>query len=358
MEKRIFKYNKAFKLECGSTLPQLEICYHISKEFTNKKQLNENRPVIWITHALTANSDPSDWWSVLVGKDKFFNPDKYTIICANVLGSCYGTTGANSRNPNTNRPYMLDFPKITVRDVVNCHELLRNELNIEEIELLIGGSVGGFQALEWSIINPPIIKNLVLLATCAKTTPWASAINETQRMILYADQSFEQQEYSETEADEEKVTYNFHGGKKGLSAARALALLTYRSYQAYNISQQDNENKNTFEHKSQSYQRYQGEKLVTRFDPYSYLSMLNLHDSHNIGRDRDCIESALAKITAKTLCIGIESDNLFPPDEQQQIAQKIKNGTFTLIDSFYGHDGFLLEWQKIESAIKDKICKY
>ena len=127
MEKRFYRYNSPFELECGGIIEQLEICYHISKGY-DQAVGEGSKKVVWITHALTANSDPSDWWDVLVGEDKFFDPRKYTIICANILGSCYGSTSPCSINPKTGKPYLLEFPKTTVRDVAKCHNLLLEHL--------------------------------------------------------------------------------------------------------------------------------------------------------------------------------------------------------------------------------------
>ena len=162
MEKRFFKYNQEVVLESGETLPEIEICYHISKEYgkpvDSESVTASPKKVVWITHALTANSNPCEWWDTMVGEGKYFDPRKYTIVCANILGSCYGSTSPLSINPKTGKPYMLSFPKTTVRDIASCHELLRKELGIGEIDLLVGGSVGGFQALEWSIMNKEIIK--------------------------------------------------------------------------------------------------------------------------------------------------------------------------------------------------------
>lgn len=342
MERRIFKYNQKFLLESGESFPAIEICYHISKDHTPDK------PIIWITHALTANSDPTDWWEQLVGEGKYLCPRRNTIICANVLGSCYGTTGGNSINPKTGKPYKLSLPKITVRDIVQAHNLLREHLEIAQIDLLIGGSVGGFQAIEWSIISPNIIKNMVLIACNQKMSSWGCAFNESQRMALYADNTFEKQ--------------CKNGGEKGIAAARSIALISYRSYKGYNISQQD-DLECSFERKAHSYQQYQGEKLAKRFCPYSYLAMLNVTDSHNIARGRESIENALSKITANTLCIGIDSDILFPPQEMKEIAQKVKRGNYKEIKSQFGHDGFLLEYDQLKNILTEylkhtTICKY
>lgn len=343
MERRYFKYNQPFHLECGETLPEIEICYHISREYPAGTPTNP-KPVIWITHALTASSDPTDWWDVLVGEGKFFDPRRYTIVCANILGSCYGSTGGASLNPKTGKPYLLDFPKTTVRDIAACHELLLQELGIKQVDLLIGSSVGGFQAIEWSIIHPDRIKNLALMACNARITPWGNAFNESQRMALYADRTFTEQSYREH-------PFEILGGKAGLAAARSIALISYRSYSGYNLSQKETDDETLFNHRAQSYQQYQGEKLVKRFDAYSYLSMLNLTDSHNIGRRRGGVAEALKLITARVLCVGIDSDYLFPPAEQQYIARQVRKGKFKLIRSEFGHDGFLLEWKQIEKAL-------
>ena len=218
MEKRFFRYNAELILESGETLSGIEICYHISKEYGKEAQ---PKKVVWITHALTANSNPCEWWDTMVGEGKYLDPRKFTIVCANILGSCYGSTNPLSINPHSGKPYMLGFPKTTVRDIAACHELLRKELGIEEIELLVGGSVGGFQALEWSIMSSSRIKNMILLACGARVTPWLGAFNETMRMALHADPTFEAQEYDL--ADGKAVA---KGGKRGLAAARAIPAIS------------------------------------------------------------------------------------------------------------------------------------
>lgn len=366
MERRLFKYNKPFSLECGGTIENLEICYHISKEFCNAPQ--EGKKVIWITHALTANSDPCDWWDTLVGEGKFLDPRKYTIICANILGSCYGSTSPCSINPATGKPYLLDFPKTTVRDIAQCHNLLLEHLGIEKIDLLTGGSVGGFQALELSILYPDKVRNLVLLACNSRFTPWGSAFNESMRMALYADPTFGQQEYTIATEWEDFSTRRINGksnivkgekvvpvgGEAGLAAARSLALISYRSFEGYNTTQYESDDDCIFPQRAGSYQRYQGKKLVDRFDAYSYLSMLNLTDSHNVGRHRGGVENGLKMVKANTVCVGIDSDGLFPTAEQKFMAEHIPGARYREITSAFGHDGFLLEWKQIKEVIESE----
>ena len=241
----------------------------------------------------------------------------------------------------------ITFPKTTVRDIAQCHHLLLKHLGINYVDLIIGGSVGGCQAIEWSIMYPDTIKGMVLLACNHRFTPWGSAFNESQRMALFSDNTFSAQEYTITN---NKVVAL--GGKSGLAAARSIALISYRSYKGYNTTQYEKEQDCIFPQRAASYQQYQGKKLVDRFCPYSYLSLLNLTDSHNIGRGRDGVDNALGMIKANTLCIGIDSDNLFPPQEQKYMAEHIPGARFTEITSAFGHDGFLLEWQQIKDAIE------
>lgn len=351
MEKRYFKHKVEFVLESKEILKDITLCYHISKEWApdgEQSPRQRRKKVIWITHALTANSNPCEWWGSLVGEGKFLDPRKYTIVCANLIGSCYGSTSPLSMDPDSGKPYLLNFPKTTVRDIVATLDMLREALGIKEIELLIGGSVGGFQAIEWSISKPDIIKNVVLLACNARITPWGNAFNESQRMALFADQTLK----------EEKFTIKggvvvAKGGAKGLAAARSIALLSYRSYQGYNRSQYETSNETIWSHKAASYQQYQGEKLVKRFDAYSYLSMINLTDSHNIGRGRGGVDAALNMINANVICIGIDSDTLFPTNEQKYMASHVKRGVYREITSLFGHDGFLLEWKQIVNVLKE-----
>src|SRR6056297_878016 len=167
MEKKVFVVNEPFYLESGQYLPSLQITYH-----TSGKLNPGNDNVVWVCHAFTANSDVEEWWGDMVGKGKCFDPDNQFIICANILGSSYGSTSPLSIKPETNSYYYHDFPAITMRDIVRAHDLLCQHLSIKKIQVIIGGSIGGFQALEWAIMKPDLFDNLVLLVTSARTSPW------------------------------------------------------------------------------------------------------------------------------------------------------------------------------------------
>lgn len=330
---RILKHNHPFVTESGASLPELEIAYDTWGKL-NKKGDN----VIWICHALTANSDVESWWPGMVGKGLLFDLEKYFIICANILGSCYGTTGPSSVNPETGNQWLRDFPLITVRDLVNAHEILRNHLGIKKIHTIIGASIGGYQALEYSIMQPEVIQRLVLIASNAKQSPWAIAFSEAMRLAMEADQSF--------------AANDPEGGKKGLKAARSIALISYRSEFAYNQTQKEDDEEKLTSFKASSYQAYQGDKLVNRFNPFSYWCLTNLSDTHNTGRGRGGVINALKKVNADVLCIGIKSDILFPVGEQQFVASNIRNAQYVEIDSFYGHDGFLIESELVTEAVR------
>lgn len=332
MNLEVYKHKEALILESGETLPNLEIAYHVYGKL-NKRRDN----VIWVSHALTASSDVFEWWKGLFGENSLFNPKDHFIVCPNILGSNYGTTNPLSTNPETGQPYYLSFPRFTIRDMALIHRILADHLELEQISLLIGGSLGGQQAVEWAIAEPKRIKSLALIATNAFHSPWGIAFNESQRLAICSDETF----FSETK----------DGGKKGLKAARSIALLSYRSYETYGTSQQEVSTDKTDNFKASSYQNYQGEKLVNRFNAYSYWYLTKAMDSHHVGRGRGTIEEALNRVQARTIVIGITSDLLFPPEEQKFLAKHINNARYVEISSFYGHDGFLIETEILTKEI-------
>ncbi len=295
--------------------------------------------IIWVCHALTANADVMSWWPGLFGENELFNPKEYFIICANVLGSCYGTTGPVSTNPGTGKPYYDSFPLITIRDMVRAHQALATHLRIERIQLLIGGSLGGQQALEWSSSEPLRCRRLVVLATNAIHSPWGVAFNESQRMAIEADQTW--------------LSPKDEAGIDGMRAARSIALLSYRTYEAYAKTQSlkgDTDDPWTGQ-PAGSYQRYQGEKLANRFNAWSYWYLSKAMDSHNLGRNRGEPDEVLKKIRARTLVVGIDCDLLFPPEEQRLLAKGIPDAELKIISSDFGHDGFLVEVNKLAEII-------
>lgn len=329
-----FQYSQQFDLESGGNLPGFTLAYDTYGKLNEKKD-----NVIWICHALTANSDAADWWPGLIGKDKLFSPDKYFIVCANIIGSCYGSTGPLSMNLLTGRAFYHNFPFITVRDIVNTLDLLRLHLGIESIYAIMGGSLGGQQALEWCISQPKLIRHLIMVASNAKSSPWGIAFRESQRMAIAADKTWKDPMPE--------------SGMEGMKVARSIALLSYRNYQTYSKTQCEKDDNVIDDFKASSYQQYQGEKLVKRsFNAYSYWTLSKAMDSHNIGRNRGGVRKALGRVKAKVLTIGIGSDILFPAAESKYIAEKVLDGAYEEMDSLYGHDGFLIEVPRLTKIIK------
>jgi len=327
-----FKSDESIILESGQRLKGFEIAY------TTFGQISEQKDnVIWVCHALTASADVLDWWQGLFGENCLFNPDEHFIICANVLGSCYGTTGPLSVNKLNGQPYYHTFPLITVRDMVQLHIKLAAHLQIKKINVLIGGSLGGQQALEWSIIEPLRIENLIVIATNAKHSAWGIAFNEAQRMAIEADSSW--------------LTDHHRAGIEGLKAARAMALMSYRNYRTFSKTQLETDLTKIDDFKASSYQRYQGLKLINRFNAFSYVMLSKAMDSHNLGRNRGELVAVLGLIQARTLVIGLSSDILFPISEQEYLARYIARAEFSVIDSLYGHDGFLIETETLARII-------
>jgi homoserine O-acetyltransferase len=333
----VFNYENPFTLESGVTLPG----YHLA--YTTHGKLNADKSnVVWILHALTANSNPLEWWPGLVGDGKFFDPAKYFIICANKPGSPYGSISPLSTNPQTNQLYYHDFPVFTMRDMIRTFRHLKDHLGIRKIFIALGGSTGGMQLLEWAIEEPELFEHIVPIATNAVLSPWAIAFNASQRMAIEADIT-----WLERRPD---------AGQKGLAAARSIALLSYRHYNGYDITQPRDKSfvalGNEVIYAADNYQRYQGLKLVNRFNAICYYRLSQSMDSHDVGKNRGGVERALRTITAKTLVIGITSDVLYPITEQEYLQKKILGAELLTISSDFGHDGFLLEYEKIETALK------
>jgi len=310
-----FKVEEPLVLECGETLRDLRV------QYTTWGQLNaEKSNVIWVFHALTANSDPSVWWEGLFSEGSPIHPEKDFIVCANIIGSCYGSTG----------PENYDFPILTIRDIVEPMKQLKTHLGIEKVRLGIGGSMGGQQLLEWAVQEPGLFETIVPIATNARHSAWGIAFNETQRMALKADPV------------------------NGLDTARAIAMLSYRNYHTYEQTQTDTDHRSD-NFSASSYQNYQGQKLRKRFSVLSYYYLSKAMDSHDVGRHHNGVDNALKRIKSKVISIGITSDILFPVAEQKLIAERTLNGTFYTIESLYGHDGFLLETDQINEILKKEL---
>ncbi|MEQ8244516.1 bifunctional aspartate kinase/homoserine dehydrogenase I [Fulvivirga sp.] len=319
-ELQYYNFENPFELENGKVINNLKLAYH-----TFGARNADGSNVIWVFHSISANTDVLDWWPKLFGDGGFYDPKDYFIICANSIGSPYGST----------KPTDLDFPQFSVRDVVKSQQLLAEHLDIHKIHTAIGGSFGGNQALEFSYSFKGTIDHLILVASCSKESAWGIAVHESQRIAMQSDPSFGTED----------------GGVAGMKAARSMALLTYRTSNAFINTQTDIEEK-VDDFKSSSYMQYQGEKFVNRFNALCYYYLTKCLDSHHIGRNRGGEVKALSEIQIPTLIIGISSDTLIPVRFQRFMAEHIPNSSFQEIESEFGHDGFLIETDQIINKIK------
>lgn len=327
-----------FRFEAGGRLDRVKVVYHTSRVRRGR--------VIWICHALTANSDPEDWWPEMVGPGRFFDTERDFIVCVNMLASPYGSSGPASVNPETGLPFFFDFPAVTVRDMVAAMTAVRRALAIDRIDLLVGSSIGGFQAVEWAVSEPDFFAQAAFIATSPRVSPYLSAGIETQRMALEADPTFRQ-------------AVDLSGGAAGLRSARAQALISYRCFEGYGLTQAEPDDDTLFAGRAASYERYQGEKLLRRgFDAYSYYYLCNAVDSHNVGRGRGGVAAALGRIRAKTVVASIDTDAIFPPAEIETWAPMIPGAVYKRLTSSFGHDGFLLETRQLTELLEPYLlCK-
>ncbi len=274
----------------------------------------------------------------MVGPGKLIDTDRYFVVCVNMLGSPYGSTSPASTNPATGRPYLLDFPKVTVRDIIHATIEVRKALGIATVDLLVGSSIGGFQAIEWAVQEPAVFRQVAFMATSARVTPYLTATEESQRMALEADASF-------------RECASMRGGEMGLRCARSIALISYRSFDGYDATQQDADPDTLFSGRAASYQQHQGRKLSDRFDAYCYYTLSYSVDSANVGRGRGGVDAALRQIRAKSTVVAIDSDCIFPPKVMRPMADAIPGARYHLIHSLFGHDGFLLETQQLSDIL-------
>ncbi len=335
-ELKKYIFNTTFTTESGFELENPEVAYHTWGNL-NKRKNN----IVLVIHALTGNSNLEDWFSGFFDESSPIDLDKDFVICMNIPGSCYGSVGPWSINPKSGKPYRGDFPIFTIRDIVRFQQLMLNKLEITEVQLVLGGSMGGMVALEFALLDDRIQKSCVV-AMGKSHSPWAIGISEAQRQALYADPIWNGGFYERDNPP-----------KNGLSAARAMAMLTYRTPQNYQKKFQRNINseKNIFE--VESYLQYQGLKLVERFDALTYDRMTRSMDTHDISRDRESFEEVLGKLKTHVLVIGIDSDLLYPTYEQKELADLIPNAIYKEINSMYGHDAFLIEFGQINEALEE-----
>jgi homoserine O-acetyltransferase/O-succinyltransferase len=323
-------------LESRVGLPQVTVAYR------TWGRLNVARDnAVLVCHALTGSADAEDWWSGLFGLGRALDPARDFIVCSNVLGSCYGTTGPASVSPQTGRRYGASFPAVTVRDLVTVQARLLDALGVEDLALVLGGSLGGMQALEWAAMFPERVRALAAISVGARQSPWCIGLSEAQRHAIYADSRWREGDYPPADPP-----------VAGLAAARMAAMCSYRHWDEF-AARFGREPNPAGGFQVESYLRYQGHKFVERFDANSYIALTRVMDSHDLGRGRGGIEAALAGIETPALIVGSRSDVLYTPAEQRELAQHLPHSELAFLDSPHGHDAFLIDTDALDLLLRD-----
>lgn len=322
-----------FILESGVRLPKAEARYATFGKL-NAKRNN----LIVVCHALTGNARVDEWWTPLLGPGKTFDTDKYMVVCANALGSCYGSTGPRSINPETGKPYGIEFPDVTIRDTVTLHmRLVKEAIGASCVHCVVGGSMGGMQALEWAILGGTFVKGAVVIGCGPVHSAWQIGISEVQRQAIYADQAWKDG--------------NYFQALEGLAVARQMAMISYRTAIGYHSKFGREVSGKDKKFQVRRYLEYQGKKFQERFDPITYKVLTEQMDSHDVGRGRGGQEVALSKVTAKTLVLAMTSDILYPPADSMKLQTMIPDSQYAWIETGQGHDGFLLEYEQVGEAV-------
>lgn len=331
---RYLRVDGAFELENGKQISDAVIAYRTWGEIENATD-----KAILICHALTGSADVEAWWPNIIGSGRAFDPAHDFIICANILGSCYGTTGPVSLKPGTEERYRADFPRVSVRDMVELQRILLDELGIERLALVTGPSLGGMQALEWAAMYPERVGSVVPIGVGGQHSAWCIGISEAQRMAIQADPNWNDGYYS----DELPPA-------QGLAAARMMAVCTYRSWHSFDERfGRDKRSERAYE--VQSYLRHQGKKINDRFDANTYVTLTHAMHTHDLARGRGDYGEVLAEITQPVLVVSVSTDTLYPPHEQVALAELLPNARYEVLDCAHGHDGFLIETDDLGEMI-------
>lgn len=331
----------ALALESGETLSPLTIAYQ------SWGTLNEERSnAILVNHALTGWSDVNSWWPQMVGPGKPFDTDHYFVICPNVIGGCQGSTGPSSIAPDGKR-YGSRFPILTIRDMVAAERLVAKALGIERFQLAVGPSLGGMRSLEWAISFPDEIAAFCTIGSSAIATGDQIGTAAIQLRAITSDPHFHDGDYYEKD----------RGPDQGMGIARRIAHLTYRTELEMDmrfgaLEQGDGR------FQVESYLDHHAAKLSARFDANTYVALTRAMMTHDVGRGRGGVAAALSRVEARSTVVTIDSDRLFPPRLQREIAEGLgANARLEVISSPFGHDGFLIEVERVGEVIRQALLR-
>jgi homoserine O-acetyltransferase len=323
-------------LELGGRLAAVRVAYR-----TWGTLAPDGANAVVVCHALTGSADADLWWTRLFGPGRSLDPERDFIVCSNILGSCYGTTGPAELDPATGTPWLGTFPAITIRDMVRVQHALMTALGVKKVRMVIGGSLGGMQVLEWALCYPELVEAVVFIASTARHSAWCIGLSEAQRQAIYADPRWKDGRYDPA-----------HPPASGLAVARMMAMLSYRSQPSFEMRfGRRPQTEDLFA--VESYLRYQGEQLVDRFDPATYVALTRAMDTHDVSRGRGDFEDVLRSIRQPTLVVSIDSDVLYWPWEQREVASLVPNGRLAVMDSPHGHDAFLIDVDRLDEMVCD-----
>ena len=323
-------------LELGGKLPGLRIAY---RTWGALDAAGSN--AVFVCHALTGSADADLWWTRLFGPGRSLDPERDFVVCSNILGSCYGTTGPAELDPATGRPWLGTFPAITIRDMVRAQHALATSLGVKRIRMVLGGSLGGMQVLEWALLYPDLVESAVFIASTARHSAWCIGLSEAQRQAIYADPRWREGRYDPADPP-----------AAGLAVARMMAMLSYRSQPSFEMRfGRRPQTEDLFS--VESYLRYQGQQLVERFDPATYVTLTKAMDTHDVSRGRGDFEDVLRSLRQPMLVVSIDSDVLYWPWEQREVATLAPSARLALMDSPHGHDAFLIDVDRLDDMIAD-----
>jgi homoserine O-acetyltransferase/O-succinyltransferase len=336
-ETGLWRRDAPFRLESGAELPDVQVAYRTWGELAA-----DGSNAVLVCHALTGSADADVWWSGMFGPGKALDPGRDFIVCSNVLAGCYGTSGPIHPHPEDGEPWGSRFPVATVRDMVQLQALLLDHLGVERLSLVLGPSLGGMQVLEWAAMYPGRVGAMAPIGVSGRHSAWCIAIGESQRRAIYLDPEWRDGRYALDNPP-----------RHGLAVARMMAMVSYRSWENF---------ESRFARKTQdwdgqfavsSYLNYQGEKLYRRFDANTYVRLTQAMDSHDLARGRGEYAEVLGSMKTPALIVSVDSDVLYPPHEQAELARFLPVVRYETLQTPAGHDGFLIETGTLGDMITD-----
>jgi homoserine O-acetyltransferase/O-succinyltransferase len=334
-ETQLWRLDTPFALENGASLPEVQVAYR-----TWGRLAPDGGNAVLVCHALTGSADADVWWRGLFGPGKALDPGRDFIVCSNVLAGCYGTSGPIQPHPEDGEPWGSRFPVVTIRDMVQLQAQLLDHLGVARVRLALGPSLGGMQVLEWAAMYPERVGAMAPIGVSGRHSAWCIAIGESQRRAIFLDPDWRDGRYPPGRPP-----------RHGLAVARMMAMCSYRSWDNFEARFGRKTQDWDGEFAVSSYLNYQGEKLYRRFDANTYVRLTQAMDSHDLGRGRGNYEAVLGGLALPALVVSVDSDVLYPPHEQADLARLLPAASYEVLHTPAGHDGFLIETDSLSDMV-------